>query len=133
MAQLPTKEELGEAVAAIEKKASKFSRAAAKWEDLHGRTKAALGVTAKVAPFTPVAGMAATYLTGRADAMVGTADVKNPVTIAVGIATWVGSGVSAYMGWSVPAVVAGAVATAALGALTHDVGYAAGAESKAAG
>ena len=130
---VPTKEELAEAVDTIEKKATKFEKSVERWKSMHGAAKGALGMTAKVAPFMPLAGMAVTYATGRADAMVTTTDVRNPVTIVVGGLSWVGAGVCAWLGKSIPAVALSAAATASLGALTHDVGSAAGEASKAQG
>lgn len=129
----PTKEELADAVNAIEVKAGKLEKGIEKWRKLHGGAKGAVTMAARVAPFTPVAGMVVTYFTGLADAMTRTEDVKNPVTIATGLLSWVGSGICAWKGWALPAIGLGSAATASLGALTHDVGVAKGEAMKAAG
>lgn len=128
-----TKEELAQGIADIEQKANRVEMAAKRWKNLHGGVSAKLGVTAKVAPFTPVLGMVVTYATGYADSQTTSPDVKNPVTIAVGVTSWVTSAGAAWFKKPILAVSSGAVATATLGALMHDVGFAKGQESKAAG
>lgn len=129
----PTKEDLAQGIEEMAKRAGKFEKSLERWKGMHGGISQKLGVTAKVAPFTPILGMAVTYGTGYADAMTTSQDVKNPVTIAVGALSWGTSAAAAWFKSPILAVSAGAVATATLGALTHDVGFAKGTESKAAG
>jgi hypothetical protein len=100
---------------------------------MHAGVKTSLKTAGRVAPFGPVLGGASTYLTGRADAATRTADVKNPVTIAVAGLSWVGAIGSAVMGWTLPAIGLSTVATATVSALTHDVGVAAGESAGAKG
>jgi hypothetical protein len=75
------------------------------------------------APLLPVIGGVVGYGTGYADAMVRTEDVKTPVTIAVGGATWVASGVAAYFGAPTIATVAGTTAASCAAIVSHSAGF----------
>ena len=85
------------------------------------------------APALPPVGAVVTYLTGYADAAVGTAQNKNPITLATGIASWLASGIAAVMGHPTVGQLAATSATATLGAMSHDRGYDKGIAGKTAG
>jgi hypothetical protein len=88
----------------------------------------------KVPPYLlPVLGGAVGYAVGHADAMVRTPDVKTPVTIAVGGAAWLGSGVAAYFGQPTWATLAGTTAACSAAIVSHGAGMERGANMAARG
>lgn len=85
------------------------------------------------APALPPVGAVVTYVTGYGDAMMGNAQNKNPITLATGLASWLASGVAAFMGHPTIGQLAATSATATLGAMSHDRGYDKGLAGKTAG
>jgi hypothetical protein len=70
----------------------------------------------------PVIGGIEGYALGYADEMTRTPEVETPVTMLVGGAAWVGSGVAAYFGSPTIATLAGNAASNAAAIVTHSAG-----------
>lgn len=117
----------------MEKWNEKVKALQGKIREAHAGGKEKLSATAKIAPAMPFLGGVATYVTGYGDAMVGTPENKNPITLGATVAAWGVSLWGAFAGHAKTGVAAASVATAGVGALTHDRGYAKGIEGKAKG
>lgn len=111
----------------------KIEAANAKLREVRSGARDKLAVTAKVAPAMPIAGGVATYITGYGDAMAGTPENKNPITLGATAVAWIGSIAAAFWGHPTAGVAAASVATAGVGALTHDRGYEKGLAARAKG
>jgi hypothetical protein len=95
-----------------------------KVRDMRKHAEEANKMASKVPAWTlPVGGGVAGYVLGYADAMTSTPEVKTPVTIAIGGASWIGSGVAAYFGQPTIAALSGTTAAVAAGIVTHSAGY----------
>lgn len=119
-------------MASESKLAKKAEQAMAKLKDARGENRDLSKLAGKMpAPVLPLIGAFSTYVTGYGDAVIGTAQNKNPATMAAAALSFVGSLAAAFMGHPTAGQGAAAVATATIGALTHDRGYEMGQKSRA--
>lgn len=127
-----------------ERSISKYKEAAGKLKEayknqrdklkaMRGNAAEANKMASKVpAPALPVFGTGVAWALGYADAMVRTEGVRTPVTLAVGGASWLGSGVAYWLGSPTIATLAATAATAAGAVVSHSSGYAKGSQVAAA-
>jgi hypothetical protein len=110
-----------------EKLGASYKEAKKKLKELRSGAEEANKMASKVPAWTlPVGGAVVGYGLGWADGMASTPTVRTPVTIALGGAAWVGSGVAAYFGAPTLSALAGTTAAVAAAIVTHEAGYSKG-------